>query len=106
MSALDGVAPAASEHPVVLRFGVIAEEPNEPDRMFTVYSPFLAELRRRLAPAGIDVAGLVIARDLDDLAQRLVDKEVDFVLESVFPMLALRERSRRVPAGGAARAKV
>ena len=36
----------------------------------------------------------MIARDLDDLSQRLVRQQVDFVLESVFPMLALRERSR------------
>jgi phosphonate transport system substrate-binding protein len=81
--------PAASVH-----FGVIAEEPNEPDRMFSVYSPLLGLLRRRLAPAGIDVGGLVIARDLDDLAQRIARGEVDFVLESVFPTLSLRQRSR------------
>ena len=31
-------APAAAG-PVTVHFGVIAEEPNEPDRMFTVYSP-------------------------------------------------------------------
>jgi len=77
----------------MVRFGVIAEEPNEPDRMFTAYSPLLAELRLRLAPAGIDVSELVIARDLDDLSQRLSRRQVDFVLESVFPTLALRERS-------------
>ena len=44
--------------------------------------------------AGIGVGDLVIARDLDDLSQRLARRQVDFVLESVFPMLALRERSR------------
>jgi phosphonate transport system substrate-binding protein len=81
---------------VTVRFGVIAEEPNEPGRMFNIYSAFLAELRARLAPAGIGVAELVIARDLDDLAQRLERREVDFVLESVFPTLALRHRSRNL----------
>ena len=90
------LAPPASRSapPAVVHFGVIAEEPNEPDRMFTVYSPFIAQLRERLAPAGIGVGELVIARDLDDLSQRLVRGQVDFVLESVFPMLTLRERSR------------
>lgn len=78
---------------VTVRFGVIAEEPNEPDRMFKVYSPLLALLRRRAEPAGVRVGELVIARDLDDLAQRIARREVDFVLESVFPMLSLRERS-------------
>lgn len=87
-SALPAAAPAVS-----VRFGVIAEEPNEPGRMFNVYAPLLSELRRRLAAAGVDVADLVIARDLDDLAQRLTRGEVDFVLESVFPALALRQRS-------------
>lgn len=85
-------APAATPA-VSLRFGVIAEEPNEPGRMFNVYSPLLAELRARLAPGGVGVSSLVIARDLDDLAQRLSRREVDFVLESVFPALALRQRS-------------
>jgi phosphonate transport system substrate-binding protein len=86
-------AQTSAEPSVTVRFGVIAEEPNEPDRMFTVYSPLLAELRSRLAPAGIGVSDLVIARDLDDLSQRLAHKQVDFVLESVFPTLMLRVRS-------------
>jgi phosphonate transport system substrate-binding protein len=85
-------ARSAQQEPV--HFGVIAEEPNEPDRMFTVYAPFIAQLRERLASSGIGVGELVIARDLDDLSQRLVRHQVDFVLESVFPMLTLRERSR------------
>lgn len=87
-------AAGPTQPPVTARFGVIAEKPTEPDRMFTVFSPLLVELRQRLAPAGIGVAELVIARDLDDLSQRLAQQQVDFVLESVFPMLTLRERSR------------
>lgn len=90
-TALAGDRPAP---PVTVRFGVIAEEPNEPDRMFTVYSEFVRQLRERLAPSGIGVGELSIARDLDDLAQRIANREVDFVLETVFPMLALRQRSR------------
>jgi phosphonate transport system substrate-binding protein len=89
------VPPASHAEPqTVVHFGVIAEEANEPDRMFTVYSSLIAQLRERLAPAGIGVGELVIARDLDDLSQRLARRQVDFVLESVFPMLTLRERSR------------
>ena len=87
---------AAAEPAATVRFGVMAEEPNEPDRMFNVFSPLLAQLRRRLAPAGIGVSGLVIARDLDDLSQRISRRQVDFILESVFPMLAMRERSGRL----------
>jgi phosphonate transport system substrate-binding protein len=87
-------APAQRE--ITLRLGVIAEEPNEPGRMFDVYSPLLVELRKRLAPAGLGVGELVIARDLDDLSTRIARRGVDFVLESVFPMLALRDRSRNL----------
>ena len=87
-------AAAPARAAVTVHFGVIAEEPNEPDHMFNVYSPLIAQLRQRLAPLGVGVGDLVIARDLHDLAQRLARADVDFVLESVFPMLALRERSR------------
>jgi phosphonate transport system substrate-binding protein len=40
------------------------------------------------------VGDLVIARDLDDLSQRLARGDVDFVIETVFPTLVLQERSR------------
>jgi len=82
--------------PARLRLGVVAEEQNEPDRMLRVYGEVLARLRERLAPATVEVGGLVIARDLDDLSQRLVRGEVDFVIETVFPTLVLQERSRRL----------
>lgn len=74
--------------------GVVAEEPNEPDRMLRAYGEMIARLRERLAPAGVDVGDLVIARDLDDLSQRLVRGEVDFVIETAFPTRVLQERSR------------
>ena len=84
---------AAQSNPRQLRFGVIAEEANEPDRMLRVYSDLLAELRKRLAPKGIGVAPLVIAKDLSELSQRLKQGEVDLVIESVFPTFELQERS-------------
>jgi phosphonate transport system substrate-binding protein len=79
-----------------LRLGVIAEEPNEPDRMLRVFGDMLARLRERLVPSGVDVGDLVIARDLDDLSGRLARGEVEFVIETVFPTLVLQERSRRL----------
>jgi phosphonate transport system substrate-binding protein len=54
----------------------------------------VARLRERLAPANVAVGDLVIARDLDDLSQRLVRGEVDLVIETAFPTLVLQERSR------------
>lgn len=76
-----------------IRFAVIAEEANEPDRMLRVYSDLLTEMRKRLAPKGVGVAPLVITRDLTELSQRLKHGEVDMVIESVFPTFELQERS-------------
>jgi len=78
------------------RLGVIAEEQNEPDRMLSAFGEMLGRLRERLASSGVDVGDLVIARDLDDLSQRLARGEVEFVIETVFPTLVLQERSRRL----------
>ncbi len=83
-------APAAAS----IRLGVMAEEANEPDRMLRIYDDLIRLLRERLAGDGIGVGELVIARDLDDLARRLRDGEVDVVIETVFPSLILRTRSR------------
>jgi phosphonate transport system substrate-binding protein len=85
---------AATGAPAPVHFGVVAEEPNEPDRMLNAYQEMLARLRGRLAPEGVAVGDLVIARDVDDLSQRLVRGDVDFVIETVFPTLVLQERSR------------
>ena len=79
-----------------MRLGVIAEEANEPDRMLSVFGEMLGRLRERLAPSGVDVGGLVIARDVDDLSQLIAAGEVDLVIETVFPTLVLQERSRRL----------
>ncbi|MBX7187851.1 MAG: phosphate/phosphite/phosphonate ABC transporter substrate-binding protein [Vicinamibacteria bacterium] len=88
--ALPAVTPP---NPKEVRFGVIAEEANEPDRMLRVYSGLLAEMRQRLAPKGMSLGPLVITRDLSELARRLKQGEVDMVIESVFPTLELQERS-------------
>jgi phosphonate transport system substrate-binding protein len=82
--------------PAPLHLGVVAEEANEPDRMLRAYGEMLARLRERLAPSNVQVGGLVIARDLDDLSQRIGRGEVEFVIETVFPTLVLQERSRRL----------
>jgi phosphonate transport system substrate-binding protein len=86
--------PAGTATPARLRLGVVAEEKNEPDRMLAVFGALLARLRERLGGSGVDVEPLVIARDVDDLSQRIARGEVDFVIETVFPTLLLQERSR------------
>lgn len=74
-----------------LRFGVIAEQANEPDRMLRVYSDLLAELSLKLAPRGIEVTPLIITRDLAELARLLAQGEVDMVSETVFVTLDLQQ---------------
>jgi len=76
-----------------LAFGVMTDRQAEPDRVLRVFSDLMAVLRKRLEPAGIHVPELVIARDVEDLAQHLAAGEVDFVIETVFPTLLLQARS-------------
>jgi len=93
-AALVAAPPASVSAPgAPVHLGVIAEEPNEPDRMLSVFGELIARLRERLSPTSVQMGDLVIARDLDDLSQRLVRGDVDFVIETVFPTLALQERS-------------
>lgn len=89
-----GAPAAAPASPTRVHFGVVAEEQNEPDRMLRAYGALVGELRERLRPSGIEVGEIAIARDLEDLSQRLRRGEVDFVVETVFPTLVLQERSR------------
>jgi ABC-type phosphate/phosphonate transport system substrate-binding protein len=84
-------APGAAIH-----FGVVAEEPNEPGHMLGVYADLLARLRERLVPEDLPVGELVVARDIEDLSQRIARGEVDFVIETAFPTLVLQERSHRL----------
>jgi phosphonate transport system substrate-binding protein len=98
-AALLAVPPALAAAPggsSPIHLGVIAEEPNEPGRMLDVFGQLIACLRERLAPANVPVGGLVIARDLEDMSQRIVHGEVDLVIETVFPTLVLQERSRQL----------
>jgi hypothetical protein len=82
-----------------VRLGVMVEEPSEPERVLRVCSDLIGVLRRRLAPRGAVVPGVVIAREIDDLSRRLGSGEVDFVIETVLPSLLLQERSRRLEPG-------
>ena len=79
----------------LLRFGVIAQQENEPDRMLKVYAEMLEELRRRLEPKGFKVAPLVMARDVADLAHGLKQGDVDMVLETMFATFDMEEQSGR-----------
>lgn len=89
------VRAAAARGDRPLSFGVIAEQAHEPDRMLRVYADLLHELRHRLASQSIEVAPLVIARDLPELARHLDGGRVDLVAETVFVTLDLQKESAR-----------
>lgn len=95
---LPGPAPRAAQaaEARLLRLGVMIEEPAEPDRILRLYSDLIGVMRKRLAPIDIQVPGIVIAKDIDDLAGRIAGGEVDFVIETVFPSLLLSERSQHL----------
>ena len=90
-----GLAAASGPKGTTVHFGVVAEEANEPDRMLRTYATLLAEMRKRLAPKGIEVAPLVITKDLNELSERLKQGQVDMIIESIFPTLVLQEQSGR-----------
>jgi phosphonate transport system substrate-binding protein len=82
----------AATDPVVIRLGVMAEEPTRPDRLLRVYAGVLSALRARLAGSGVGVGELLIARDVEELAVALGARRADFVIETAFPTFLLRRR--------------
>jgi phosphonate transport system substrate-binding protein len=71
------------------RIGVVSERLNQPDYVISQYQSLLDLLRQRLLADGIHVSELVVAKDLADMAAKIRRREVDMVLESLFPMLWL-----------------
>jgi phosphonate transport system substrate-binding protein len=71
------------------RIGVVSERLNQPDYVISQYQSLLDLLRQRLLADGIHVSELVVAKDLADMAAKIRRREVDMVMESLFPMLWL-----------------
>jgi phosphonate transport system substrate-binding protein len=72
-----------------LRIGVVNERVNQPDYVIAQYQGMLDLLRQRLLADGIHVSELVVAKDLPDMAAKIRRREVDMVMESLFPLLWL-----------------
>ena len=87
---------AQSDHTIVFKLGVINERTDDPAFVLAQYGKLLDALNDRLKVAGIRMAPLVIARDLPDMAGKLVAQEVDGYLDSVFPTLDLERRTGQV----------
>jgi len=79
-----------------VRLGVVSERPDRPSEALEQYGPLNAYLERRLSPAGVQVADLVIARDLAEMARFLDAGEVDVLIEGVIPTLKLERDTQRI----------
>ncbi|MCP5158944.1 MAG: phosphate/phosphite/phosphonate ABC transporter substrate-binding protein [Gammaproteobacteria bacterium] len=90
-----GVATAQNANDLVFKLGVINERLNQPDFVLAQYSRLRDYLNTRLQIAGIRVV-LVIARDVPDMADKLVAQEVDAVIEGAFPTLDIERRTDRL----------
>lgn len=75
-----------------LRFGVVSERINQPDFVISQYQRMVELLRMRLLADGIHVSDLVVAKDLPDMAAKIRRREVDVVLDSLFPLLWLEQQ--------------
>jgi ABC-type phosphate/phosphonate transport system substrate-binding protein len=87
--------PAASaEHAVKeFRIGIIGDDPGQ---LLHDFVPFLEYLRSSLRPSGILNVSVFVARDLDQLRNRIQKGSLDFILTSAFPLLTM-ESYRLVP---------
>lgn len=77
---------------VIFKLGVVSERPGEPDFALAQFSGLRSYLDSRLQPVGIRLAPLVIARDMPEMANRLEARDVDAVIEGVFPTLEIEKR--------------
>jgi len=74
------------------RLGVINERADKPDQVLTQYAGLQRYLERELASRGIAPVELVIARDINEMVNFLVNDGVDAMLEGVMPTLLIRKR--------------
>ncbi|HMQ13557.1 MAG TPA: phosphate/phosphite/phosphonate ABC transporter substrate-binding protein [Candidatus Competibacter phosphatis] len=90
MTSVSGVQGASDD--AVFALGIVNERANEPDFALAQYSKLRGYLNQHLQTVGIQVAPLVITRDIPEMADRLKAEEVDAVIEGVFLTLELEER--------------
>lgn len=76
--------------------GVINERPDNPEAALAMYAPIHGHLAATLAPAGVRLEPLVVARSLDEMASLIRDGAVDGLLESVMATLELDRRGLRL----------
>jgi hypothetical protein len=84
---------AYSAGDVVFTLGVVNERIDEPDFALAQYSQLRDYLKTHLEKIGIRVAPLAIARDVPDMADKILTQEADAVIEGVFPTVGIERRT-------------
>lgn len=74
------------------RLGIINERSDKPDHAITQYAELHRYLERELAARGIGPVELVIARDVNEMANHISNGSVDALIEGVMPTLVIRRR--------------
>lgn len=87
-------AQGTAAHP--FRLGVINEMPDKPDHALRQYRRLHAYLARELAARGLPIGRLVIARNIEEMANRVANDEVDALLEGVMPSLTIQRRTAKL----------
>lgn len=72
------------------RLGVINERTDKPDHALTQYAALQQYLQWELAAQGIGPVELVIARDINDMANFIGNNAADALIEGVMPTLKIR----------------
>lgn len=75
----------------IFRFGVINERPDHPDHVLKQYNLFNTYLKEELKPHGVEVAELVIARNIPELIELIKRGQVDGFLEGVMPTIKIQQ---------------
>ncbi len=88
--------PALGNAMAGFRLGVINERPDKPDHALSQYGRLHAYLQAKLALDGIRVDDLVIARDVNEMANRVAEGQVDAVIEGVMPTLSIKRRTNEL----------
>ncbi|WP_157174372.1 phosphate/phosphite/phosphonate ABC transporter substrate-binding protein [Thiocystis violascens] len=89
-------SPFAVRAEALFRLGVINERPERPSEAIAQYGPLNEYLRQKLNARGIRVGDLVIARDIDEIVQRIDAGDVDAFIEGVMPTLTVQKRTDKI----------
>jgi phosphonate transport system substrate-binding protein len=82
--------------PFMVKFGFINERPDEPDHVLKINGSFVQYLNQKLAQHQSS-AEIVIAKNLDDMVQKIQRGDINVVGESLFATFKLTDQAQMQP---------